>query len=98
MTHDSPPSITLLASCNADLLIPLLRDADEDDTRIAAALAGAANATYLAYHEERPIAAAVVQWHPHESEIIYIAVTEDCRGRGFGKQMITALLAEARQR
>ncbi len=45
-----------------------------------------------------PIGAALMRWHPQESELIYIAMMEEHRGQGHGKAVMNQLLTLARQR
>ncbi|MBX3064276.1 MAG: GNAT family N-acetyltransferase [Anaerolineae bacterium] len=78
--------------------LSLLHDADEDDARTLMTMADPACTTYLAAEGDHLIGAAVLRWDQHEAEIVYIAVAADRRGQGVGKQMIVALMAEARSR
>ncbi|SRR5579883_2126302 len=87
-----------VAPTDALSLMPLLRDADEDDDRVRSAVADPANSVYTAHDGEDVIGAAVVRWDANESEIVLIAVASDKRRRGYGAQMLAALVAEARQR
>lgn len=80
-----------------DLLIPLLHDADEDDARTASALADEANIAYAAYSGTECVGAALMRWKPDESEILYIAVREQDRGKGYGTALISELLKLARK-
>lgn len=80
------------------LCLSLLHDADEDDARTLVAMADPASTTYLAEDESGVIGAAMLRWDHSDAEIDYIAVAADRRGRGLGKQMIAALVAEARSR
>ncbi len=98
MTQGQPQPMTLTASRDIDILLPLLREADEDEKLIADAISNAANTAYLAWRDDRPFGAVMVHWHEHESEITYIAVEKASRGKGYGKMIIAALLDEARQR
>lgn len=79
-------------------LLPILHDADEDDQRIRTTLANEAYTSYAAMDGEQLVGAATVRWEKHESEIEYIAVVPVQRGRGYGKAIMVALLAEARLR
>lgn len=80
-----------------DLLIPLLHDADEDDARTAKVLADEANIAYAAYSGTECVGAAVMHWQPDESEILYIAVRSQDRGKGYGTALIGELLKLAHQ-
>ena len=91
----------LLSPVTADeteSLVPFLRDADEDEARIRAALQDTANTNYVALVDNMVVGAATVHWEERESEIIYIAVAAGLRGRGYGKAIIEALFREMRQR
>lgn len=85
-------------SNDIETLVPLLSDAEEGDDRIRDALQNPQNTGYLIVVDEQPIGAAVMHWHPDESELIYIAVDESQRGKGYGKVIVAQLLEEARQR
>jgi GNAT superfamily N-acetyltransferase len=84
-----------VVGAEAEALLPILHDAEEDDERIKAALRDPVCTTYAALLDGRPIGAAVVRWEGGETnEILYIAVVASERGKGFGKRLIAALLAE----
>ena len=89
--------IKIIVTRDIDLLVPILHDADEDDTHIAGAIADVANTTYAVYAGDECIGAAVMRWQPDESEIIYIAVRSADRGKGYGKALIAELVELARQ-
>lgn len=93
-----PQGINLTRSTDSERLLPFLRDADEDDDRIRAAIIDPKHAAYLGSADGEPVGAAVMFWHPDESELIYIGVDAAQRGRGMGKAIIAALLAEAEAR
>ena len=80
--------LEIIVSRDANLLIPILHDADEDDARIASAVADAANTSYAAFAGGEYVGAALMHWQPDESEIIYIAVRSADRGKGYGKGLI----------
>jgi ribosomal protein S18 acetylase RimI-like enzyme len=82
----------------AEMLMPILRDADEDDRRMRATLANDAYTTYAAFDGEQLVGAATVRWQEHESEIEYVAVAPSVRGQGYGKAIMAVLLEEARLR
>ena len=77
-----------------ETLISILHDADEDDQRIRTTLANEAYTSYAAIDGEQLVGAATMR----ESEIEYIAVAPMQRGKGSGKAIMAALLAEARLR
>ena len=80
------------------MVVELLRDADEGEERIYATVSDEAHTTYVAREGESVIGAATMRWEKDESEIIYIAVVPEARGRGYGKAIMALLLDEARQR
>ncbi|GAC1363479.1 MAG: GNAT family N-acetyltransferase [Ktedonobacteraceae bacterium] len=76
-------------------LLPLLLDADESEERIRAALLDPSCTAYACRLTDQLVGAAVVRWEVHGlSEILYIGVDRDLRGRGYGKQMMQALRDE----
>jgi ribosomal protein S18 acetylase RimI-like enzyme len=81
-----------------DLCVKLLHEADEDDNRITSAIGDASNTTFIAYDGPPPVGAAVMRWQGEEAEIVYIAVTEEVRGLGYGKKIINGLIDKARAR
>ena len=90
--------LELLASNEIDLLLPLLLDADEGVERIRRNLEDSENTRYVVVLDGTPIGAALMRWHPQESELIYIAMMEEHRGQGHGKAVMNQLLTLARQR
>lgn len=84
-----------VASVQAEELVPILHDAEEDDERIRAALRDPACQAYAASVDGKLVGAAVVRWSEHEaSELLYIAVVPAGRGQGYGKQIVAAVQAE----
>jgi ribosomal protein S18 acetylase RimI-like enzyme len=80
-------------------LLPVLSDAEEGKERIRATLLDPTCAAYASWLDDRLAGAAVVRWEEDEpSEIVYIAVISDLRGRGYGKQIIYFLQEELRKR
>lgn len=82
----------------AENLLAILHAADESDERILARLTSDLYTSYAARERGELVGAAVVRWQVEESEIEYIAVAEQMRGRSYGKAIIAALLEEGRQR
>ncbi len=83
----------------AEALLSVLRDAEEGEERIRAALLDPACVAYAARVDGQLVGAAVVRWDKDEaSEILYIAVIAEQRKKGYGKQIIAALQAELRER
>lgn len=79
----------------AEQLVPILHDAEEDDERIRAALRDPACQAYAAFVGKALVGAAVVRWDSQQaSEILYIAVAARVRGKGFGRQIISGIQAE----
>ena len=87
-----------VTTVETESIIAMLRDAEEGEERIRAAVLNEANSSYGAFDGGTLVGAATVHWEQYESEIIYIAVAPNLRGRGYGKAMIEALFAEMRQR
>jgi ribosomal protein S18 acetylase RimI-like enzyme len=85
-----------LAAC--DDILPLLRDADEDAERIRSLVTDGMHTSYAVWDETSLVGAVVMRWEPDTSEIEYIAVAGDIRGRGYGKAIIAQIFAEARRR
>ena len=80
------------------LLLPILHAADEDDSRILRALQNPHISSYGAFVQEKLVGAIVVHWQLEESEIEYLAVASEQRGRGLGKAIVQIILQEAMQR
>jgi ribosomal protein S18 acetylase RimI-like enzyme len=91
-------TVELIESHDLEVLIPLLHDAEEGDDRIVRAIEDPGCAAYLALDGAEPVGAAVVRWAQDESELLYIAVRAQVRGRGYGKSMVRGVLEEARRR
>lgn len=76
-------------------LLPILSDAEEGEERIRATLLDPTCTAYASWLDGRLAGAAVVRWEEVEpSEIVYIAVAADVRGRGYGKQILHTLQEE----
>lgn len=83
----------------AESLLPILREAEEGEKRIRASFLDPACAVYEARVDGKLVGAAVVHWDEGEaSELLYIAVIAEQRGQGIGKQIISALQTELRER
>jgi ribosomal protein S18 acetylase RimI-like enzyme len=83
-----------VSGAEAEKLLPILHDAEEDDERILAALRDPACRSYAALAGDEPVGAAVVRWDASGGEILYIAVTAASRGMGYGRQVIAVIQAE----
>ncbi len=100
MNGDTMSVITeQVPNSEAAFLLPLLSDAEEGEERIRATLLDPTCAAYACWLDGQPMGAAVVRWEEDGmSEIIYIAVAADKRGRGYGKQIMYALQEALRKR
>jgi ribosomal protein S18 acetylase RimI-like enzyme len=88
-----------VATNETTFLLPILLDADEGEERIRAVLLDPGCTAYASWLDGQLAGAAVVRWEEDEtSEILYIAVATDLRGRGYGKQIMQALQEELRRR
>jgi N-acetylglutamate synthase-like GNAT family acetyltransferase len=87
-----------IASSATEMLVSILRDADEDEQRVRDALADEAYTSYAALAGEQLVGAVTVRWQEDESEIEYIAVVPTRRSSGYGKAIMAAVLEEARRR
>jgi ribosomal protein S18 acetylase RimI-like enzyme len=84
-----------VSETQAEKLVPILHDAEEDDERIRAAVRDPACRSYAALVDGRPVGAAVVRWEEQNaSEILYVAVAAGERGKGYGKHLVAAIQAE----
>ncbi len=80
-------------------LLPVLADAEEGKERIRATLQDPTCTAYASWLDTQLAGAAVVRWEEEKpSEIVYIAVAPDWRGRGYGKQIMRFFLEELRKR
>src|SRR4051794_3051654 len=77
----------------AERLVPVLHDAEEDDDRIRSALRDPACGNYAALIGDLLVGAAVVHWGTggESSELLYLAVDRDQRGKGYGTQIVAAV-------
>lgn len=85
--------LQLIPSDDIDRLLSLLREADEDPARIRAALIDPTNTPYLFQVDGQVVGVALMHWHPHESELIYIVVDPVHRGQGYGQAALKAIFA-----
>jgi ribosomal protein S18 acetylase RimI-like enzyme len=90
--------LNAIVTKETEKLIPILLDAEEGEERIRTAMADEKNTNYAALEGEELVGAATVKWEEQESEILYIAVIQKCRGRGYGKTIIEGLKTEMRRR
>jgi ribosomal protein S18 acetylase RimI-like enzyme len=82
-----------MPGADAERLMPILHDAEEDDDRIRVALREQGCQAYAALVDGEPVAAAVVRW-PQPAEILYIAVDQAWRGTGIGRALVAAIQTE----
>jgi len=94
------PLVTeLIPNHETAFLLPVLTDAEEGEERIRATLLDPNCTAYASWLDGTLAGAAVVRWEEDEpSEIVYIAVVPDLRGRGYGKQIMHFLQEELRRR
>jgi len=92
------PPIQLHPSRDLAHLLPLLRDAEEGDARIVAALNDSTVMAYIAQCDGSDVGAAAVRWTSDDGEILYIATRPAARGQGYGKALMRGLIDEARAR
>ncbi len=90
-------SLQQLMQAEREMAVSLLRDADEGEERIRATVSNEALTTYVAREGESVIGAVTMRWNKDESEVIYITVVPERRGRGYGKAIMALLIAEARR-
>lgn len=91
-------SLRLATHDEQETCLKILHDADEDDAQTLVEMNDPASTTYLASEGEQIIGAALLRWADEEVEIAYVAVAENMRRRGLGKQLIAALVEQARLR
>jgi ribosomal protein S18 acetylase RimI-like enzyme len=78
-----------------DRLVAVLRDAEEDDRLVQAALRDPDNQSYVAKADGLVVGAAVVRWQPGlTSELLYLGVAEEHRGHGHGRRIVRHLVDE----
>jgi NAD(P)H-dependent FMN reductase/GNAT superfamily N-acetyltransferase len=84
-----------VATSGAERLADVLADAEEDQALVEAALGDPANTAYAALVDGVVVGAAVVRWRRGlTSEILYIAVAAQHRGRGLGRRLVRHLVDE----
>ena len=80
-------------------LLSVLADAEEGEERIRATLQDPTCTAYASWLDTQLAGAAAVRWEEEKpSEIVYVAVAHDLRGRGYGKQIMRFFLEELRKR
>jgi len=81
-----------------EVLIPLLRQAEESEGALRWSLANLSDAVYRADDDDQLIGAATMQWRADPCELIELAVAPERQGQGVGRAIVAWLLAEARRR
>jgi RimJ/RimL family protein N-acetyltransferase len=89
--------LRLVLSQDVIRLTALLKDADEDGSRVVQNLEDTEHTSYLVMEGEVCVGAVTMRWQLDESEIIYIVMDNAVRGRGYGKAAIALIISEARQ-
>ena len=80
-------------------LLSVLADAEEGEERIRATLQDPTCTAYASWLDTQLAGAAAVRWEEEKpSEIVYVAVAHDLRGRGYGKQIMRFFLEELHRR
>lgn len=79
-------------------LQPLLLLAEPSENALRWSLNNLSDTAYCMTEEDQIVGAATVRWHKEPCEIVELAVSIERQGRGFGKQLVTWLIAEARRR
>jgi ribosomal protein S18 acetylase RimI-like enzyme len=93
----SPIRLQSLSVPDALALLPILRDAEEGDDRIRAAISDLAHTSYAALVDGVTVGAAVVAWEVEASEILLLAVAPERRRQGIGARILAALADEGRR-
>ncbi|HEY3227826.1 MAG TPA: GNAT family N-acetyltransferase [Roseiflexaceae bacterium] len=81
-----------------EVLIPLLRQAEESERALRWSLANLSDAVYRADDDDQLIGAATMQWRADPCELVELAVAPERQGQGVGRAIVAWLLAEARRR
>jgi GNAT superfamily N-acetyltransferase len=81
-----------------ELLIPILRQAEESERALRWSLANLVDAVYRMDVDGQIVGAATMQWRGDPCEIMELAVAPERQGQGFGKQLVAWLVDEARRR
>jgi N-acetylglutamate synthase-like GNAT family acetyltransferase len=81
-----------------EVLIPLLRQAEESERALRWSLANLSDAVYCADDDDQLIGAATMQWRADPCELVELAVAPERQGQGIGRAIVGWLLAEARRR
>jgi GNAT superfamily N-acetyltransferase len=79
-------------------LVPLLLAAEPSERALRWGLANLTDVTYRAELGGELVGAANMQWRDDPCELMELAVVEERRGQGIGRQIVAWLLDEARRR
>src|SRR4051794_4530120 len=83
------------SSSDSNRIVAVLRDAEEDDELVRAALRDPDNQTYVATIADVVVGAAVVRWGDGTtSELLYLGLDSEHRGRGHGRRILEHLMSE----
>ena len=77
---------------------PLLCLAEESEAALRWSLANLSDTVYRLAEGGQPIGAATVRWGKEPCEIVELAIAPERQGQGLGRQLVAALVAEARRR
>lgn len=79
-----------------DEILYILKDADEDLTKIKNTLLNNNNTIYNIYlNKTHKIGAVVIDWN--KGEILYISIVKKIRSKGYGKKVITLIIEKAQK-
>lgn len=98
MLEEIPLQLQVIPSNDITRLTTLLKDADEDIARVQATIEDSTNTAYAFFDNDMCVGALLMHWQSDESEILYIAIDETRRGRGYGKAAIVWIIEEAQRR
>ena len=81
-----------------DQLIPLLLLAEPSERALRWGLSHLSDAVYRMDEDDQLVGAASIQWREDPCEIEELAIVPERQGQGLGRQFVTWIIAEARQR
>lgn len=77
-------------------ILYILKDADENSTKIRNTLINNNNTIYNIYlNKTHKIGAVVIDWN--KCEILYISIIKNFRSKGYGKKVITLIIEKAQK-
>jgi ribosomal protein S18 acetylase RimI-like enzyme len=80
-----------------EVLIPILRQAEETEGALRWSLANLSDAVYR-MDDGQLVGAATIQWRGDPCEIMELAIAPEHHGQGLGKHLVAWLIAEAQRR